>query len=579
MIPLVPALAALLSAAAAFGIGLWLRRQGSCLPPVFLYLLLALPFAAGGFHSYTAAVTTAVLLVDLLMLARKNKGLRLVYNLNSLTVLTVTVFYCVSPLWAADKGMAVFGILKALPLLLLALMLMQRSPEERASALAVVPYSGAAMTIVSCLLLLCPNLVRYVTVDGRLSSFMQYPNTFAMFLLAGLVLNNTKNVRRKFDLPVDAVLVAGILLSGSRMGAALLLIAVAGLAVLNKKKKELLLLGISLAAAVGIALVASALGLSGADRLLGVLENPHSLMVRLLYYKDALPVIAKHPLGLGYLGYRTMEGVFQTGRYAVVFVHNGLLQLLLDIGWVPGLLMAAALVKTLFSKKTPAGNRLLLLLLLGHCLVDFDLEFFLFWVLILLLLDFDKGEVVRLQKGTAVGKALFVAALTLSLWLGAGDLLYNLGYTDASLTVTPFHTDALCAKLVTCARSEEVDALADRILRQNPDNALAWNAKADAAFSRGWVADMMEYKEAALRCDRYATEYYADYFEKLWVAREGFLQMGDTDSASVCADKLRAIPQWMAAVSTDTDPLAYRAGMDQTLVLPEEYTALLAQLG
>lgn len=176
-------------------------------------------------------------MVNLILIFKQQKHLRFHVNLNTIAVLLVPAFYTISPLWAADKGMAIFGILRYLPLSLYVLTLMQYSREQLRRALSLVPLCCAWMTLSSCLLLLIPGIDAYVTVKERLSGFMQYPNTFAAFLLAGLVLQGTKESRSKSDLMTDAILIYGIILSGSQTGFILLFIALAGIVLIQKDPK------------------------------------------------------------------------------------------------------------------------------------------------------------------------------------------------------------------------------------------------------------------------------------------------------------------------------------------------------
>lgn len=579
MTSLIPMLAVGFSIVAAALLDWYMGRQGKRIPRIFLYLTFILPFAAGGFHTYTAMVTTVLLAVNLVLTAKAHKKLRFLWNLNTAAVFLVTLGYCVTPFWAADKGMAAFGIVRYVPLALYALNLMQYSPEEKARCLELIPLSGALMTLLSCILLPLPGMDTYLTVNGRLSAFFQYPNTYAAFLLAGIILVNTKFSQSRLVLLINAVLILGVVLSGSRTGFLLLIPALIGIILIQRKWKLLVSMGATLGIGLILALIATELGLlRNADRFASIGQNTGSFLVRLLYYKDALPVILRNPFGIGYLGYRATECSFQTGRYTVSFVHNGLLQQLLDIGWAPALMMTAALLKGMLSRKTAPEKKLLLFIVLAHCMLDFDLQFFVFWVILLSSLDFDTGIVHIFRKRNTLAVLPGMLAVAVCLWLGVGDLCCTLGYTDLGLAITPFHTDALTMKLRISDDAEELDTLADRILRLCPTSSLAYSAKANAALSRGKVLDMMEYKEKAIDCARYSTEEYCDYFEKLYAVMSMYLQAGDSQSAAYCAEKLREIPQNMAAVSQGTDPLAYLTGDDTALALPEEYTAILDML-
>ena len=90
-------------------------------------LYFVLPFLAGGFHSHVSFVTSWVLFFQLLRLYRENKSLSFVLNINSLSVLMLVAAYAVAPLWAASRGMAMYGLLRYLPLLLYILLLMHGS--------------------------------------------------------------------------------------------------------------------------------------------------------------------------------------------------------------------------------------------------------------------------------------------------------------------------------------------------------------------------------------------------------------------------------------------------------------------
>ena len=123
-----------------------------------------------------------------------------------------------------------------------------------------------------------------------------------------------------------------------------------------------------------------------------------------------------------------------------------------------------------------------------------------------------------------------------------------------------------------------MDALADRILALKSSHSLAYSAKANAALARGNVLAMIQNKEQAISCARYATAEYCDYFQKLYTVHQLYLQAGDSGSAAYCREKLLAIPDMIAAVSARTDPLAFRTGNDSVLELPEAYLAVLDTL-
>lgn len=550
-----------------------MRKVQFGVPDWTVYLLVILPFLAGGFHTCTAALTAVVLILCLIKRIFAEKALRIVINTNTFMVAALAAGYCIAPFWAADKGMAVFGILRCLPLPILALLLMQYTKEDRKLWLSLLPVCGAAMTAIGCMLWAFPMTSAFVTVNGRLSGFLQYPNTFAAFLLTGLAILGAKQRKMPLDWLQGIVLITGMILSGSRTGILLLVFLGLAIAVLYRKLSPVIPLGLIVAGGILLLMI-----LLKGNQITILGRDLGSLLLRILYYKDSIPVIAQHPFGLGYMGYRALEGTFQTSPYTVSFVHSSIVQLLLDIGWIPAAIFVIALGKSLLSPSVSSAEKMVLQVLIGHSLVDFDLEFFLFWSILLLCLDWESGKIFHIRNPKIPAIIAGTASVILCTWLGLGDFLCQIGDFENALAVTPFHTDALTAKIKTTADTGELDRLGDKILSLNPTHSLAYSAKANAAFSRGAVMDMILYKEKAIQCAPFVVEEYCDYIEKLYIVMERFVEAGDHSSAVYCLEKILSIPEEIEETAAKTDPLAFHTGNSAELRLPDGYLKLVAAL-
>ena len=540
-------------------------------------LSLALPFSAGGFHTGSTAVLSLFLALACWEQIRKNGSLQFFANRMVISVLVVFAAYCITPFWAADKGMAGFALPRYLPLLLYSLFLMQVSDDLGQQLLQWIPGCGCLMTILSFLASLFPAFYPYVTINGRLAGFFQYPNSFAAFLLVGLILHSFR-IRRKADVFVSFLLMMGIVLSGSKTVFVLMLLFLSAILLKRRQLFPAMILGISLAIGLGVGFLANSLGLlSNADRFTDIHISSGTFLVRLLYFRDVIPYILSHPFGIGYMGYPAIEGLIQTGRYYVSFIHNGFLQLLLEIGWIPAVLMAFALLSAVLSSKTSLKNRFVLLAVLAHCMLDFDLQFSVFWIILLNCCNIHSGKQFSL-KSHAVPRAAVAVLCAASLWLGCGDWLYRMEKPELCLKMVPFHTNALTYQMASSTDPGQIDETADRILAFNPTHTLALSAKANISFSKGDIPAMIEYKESAIRTAPYSTEEYCDYFRMLYTAMELYLKSGDTGSAAHCRNKLLQIPNMMAAVSQKTHVLAGMTGDDSSLMLPPDYNKLLETL-
>ena len=555
-------------------------RAGTALPDERELLNLRLIFAAGFFltglyFEFCAALAAAAML---LWLWRRGK-LTLRLNLASGAVLAVFLGYVLSCFWAADRGLAPLGIPRALTVALGGLCLLQLSPEQRRVCLGDLPLIGAAMTLICAPLQLVPALEFYFSVSGRLAGFLQYPNSFALLMLLGLEQLLLEEADRRpawLRIACAALLSLGLLLSGSR---AVFLIALAALAacllirLLGRRERGLLSLWPILGAVAGGALLsvpAASLSPGAGEHLSEISVGASTFLGRLLYIRDALPVVLRQPFGLGYLGYYMTQRSFQHGVYAVRWIHCDPLQILLDIGWLPAIVAAAALVRALRVKEGGPLRHVLLLTLLAHCALDFDLQYGSLFLVLLLTLDWEQGE-ARVFAPKLPWKALAALLCAAALYLGAAAGLGDFGSPDLALSAYPIHTLRLLDRLAEIDDPAKLEETADRILALDDKAALAWDAKARCQFARGDVEGMIISKRRALRCAPYAPEEYDDFFQMLVQAEELYRRAGDRTGAAVCRQEIMGLEGRIREVIAGTDPLAWKIDDKPQLPLPPGY--------
>lgn len=561
---------------AVFGLmKLWGKREN---PERMLELfLLAVPFCLGGFHVWLSALASMYLLLCLMSCAKKG-GLKISAGLPLAAFGLLPVSFFLELPAAVDKGQALFGFVKFLPIPLF-LVAVQQLPKQQLSQLwRTVPVAGTVMTAISAVLQCIPALQPYLQVNGRLAGFFQYPNTFAAYLLCGVICLAAQSgggVRRYV---MEGVMIFGILQSGSRTAAALLVVTLLVFTLYRKDRVGGALLAGAMSGATVFVILTMCTG--GTDRLTRYITAPwesSTFLGRLLYYKDALPVIASHPFGLGYRGYSFLQGSFQTGVYTTRYVHNELMQLLLDVGWIPALLLVLAVIQG-FRHQEFYG-RWLMVVMIAHSLFDFDFQFMSMAFLLVLIIY---GEAERVLTITPARCSLWYVAASLMagicLCIGAADLLGQIGYTKESLAVYPAQTDALMECLTKAEDTETMAVTADRILKINPHVSLAYSAKALEAFAQGDGAQVITNKRQAIALARYDLSEYENYLDLLFILYPCYLQAGMSDSAEICRQEIISVPEMLAQVESNTDPLAWKIADRPQLTLPEAYRIRIAQM-
>ncbi len=538
-------------------------------------LLLLAPFFLGCYYPWASALT-AVYLLALLVLWQAKQPLIFRADPLLLASAAIVLFHLLGVFWGVDKGMAPLGALKFLPLPLYVLALDQLESEQRTGLFRRLPYAACVMAVLSFLLSRVPLLHDWFLIMGRQAGFFQYPNTYALYLLAAAAVVLFGAPLRFGPLPYLAVLIAGIALSGSRT-VFVLLIPVLAFACLREKdrsRRTQLVLFLAAILVLGAVYVLLTDDRATIGRFLTISVGSSEFLGRLLYARDALPVILRHPFGLGYLGYSWLQGSFQTGVYAVRHVHNELLQLLLDVGWIPAVLFIAAFFRAF---RAPSGcplRRVLLAVIGLHCLLDFDTQF----VSVALLLFTAMAIEPRGRKALRANGAVFAAGALLglfALFFGAADFTSFCGKTETAAKLYPAFTSAWVELLPEAQTAEELDAAADRILKVNRSVSLAHSAKASAAFSQGRFNAAVQEKEEAIRLAKYTREEYLDYFDMLEEAYEIYAAAGEEISASFCLEKMKTIPGMLQAADAGTSRLGRMIRDLPQLDFPADYQARL----
>ena len=539
---------------------------------MFEILLALIPYAIGIFHEWTAGILSAVLLVMIIIKARKADDFRFPMDMLFAGACLIPLSFLISPLWAVDKGMTVLGFTKFLPLPLSIVLL--RQYKKPLDVLKYIPLSGAVMTVLSFILGLIFKAEGWFLVSGRLAGFFQYPNTFALFLLVGLCYIIFKEKITKLEFGIGGVLVIGIFLSGSRTVFVLLvLVAILYIIFCGSKTKRvygIVSLAVALLVAGGYVVITG--NRESVGRFLTTSLSASTFVGRFLYFKDAFFQIIRHPLGLGYMGYYYSQSTFQTGVYTVQNVHNDLLQILIDIGWIPTIILGIAIVRNFI--KIDRRSKIIVVIMFLHLLFDFDMQFICMDIIFLsLLIDYEADPEILKKKVSPI--VVFTIATLLGIYFAIPSFLSYVHKDELALKVYPCFTKSHILMLSEADTAEAMDARADKVLEYNDSVSLAYSAKARASFSRGDVKEMIKYKTAAIERNKYSIIEYTDYIDMLGYCANLYIESGDYDSAQYCIDKIKEVPGMLENVRSNTSSLAYKIKDKPELDLPEEYMKII----
>lgn len=516
-------------------------------------------FLLGIFHEFIGCLFTAVELIFLYYLYRKNRRLIVYDNLNFIFLVFIIFMYLFSVIYAIDRGMALLGFISMLSLLLFALIIMQLSNQQRSEIMAVIPLCGMIMLIINALFFLTKFGRDFFYVNNRIGGFFQYPNTFALFLLIGVIITLTKEELKKIDYLLFVGLIIGIILTGSRTVYLITFGFMIYFSIINRQiLKACLLMSIGLII-IFLMIVFTGIDIFFVERLMSINLSSSTFLGRLLYYKDGLLAIIKHPLGLGYLGYYYIEPQIQTGVYSIRFIHNDILQLFLDVGILPGLMFVCMIIKSLVAKNVSKLNRLILLAIIVHSLFDFSLQYkSIFFILILSLDLFSGKEKVIYKDNLKIVKTSGVAIASFVSLYCAITMMFNvIGMSEISIQYLPIYTEAMISRLVITDDLDEGVMLANKILKLNKNVVIAYDVLAIDEYGKQNYDLMITYKEKSIDLQKYNINAYDNYVTMLSVAID-YYQDVDQNRYEEYVQKLQAVPIKIESIKNKTSSLAYK---------------------
>jgi hypothetical protein len=331
---------------------------------------------------------------------------------------------------------------------------------------------------------------------------------------------------------------------------------------------------------VGGILFAVAVMLWGKDtvlyRYLNISLTESTFVGRILYAVDALPLLLRYPFGMGYMGYYYIQSSVQTGLYSVMYAHNDLLQLFLDVGLIPGTLFLIAICSYLRKKETNPKNKIIVGTILLHCLLDFDLQFILMFLLLTYLMDDATAKTVNLKcLWVKAGAGVMVAV---SVYMSIPLLAAHMDCRQLADAMYPFHTQNQLKMLEQETDIASADALSKKIMSRNTACYVPYIIQSQCAYSQGDFLSVMTNKRLVLQKAPFCYEEYVQYCLMLINGAKAYLQNGDVESAEVCHRELCEVVLQLANTKDKISILGSMIKDQPRFDLPEEIQSYVNQI-
>ncbi len=479
-----------------------------------------------------------------------------------------------------DRGESVFGLIRLSTILIAGIAIHQLGEDDKNFFLRKIPILGM-MLIAGCIFHRFTFFKGWISAGGRLNGAFEYSNTLALFLLLGII--SAEHLYRKEKRAIQLILVIGILGTGSRTVFSVLCGYLFFYFIKYKGKNKYILLAFLIV--IGSVCLITVLGVNlyGINRFLKINIHASTFQGRLLYWEDAVRMLAKRPAGLGYMGYFYFQQSEQTGVYSVRFVHNEWLQWLLDYGILSGISLFIYLYLKCRQSPMSVPDKELLCVI-GVCsFFDFHLQFFAIVFIVLLLIP--KGDMIwrskwrRKRKGWRRGLPI-VTGLLFCLCVTVGIAEYYANREDYRQAVkwNPFSAQYKQEYLLQSEDLDTANIYADKLLRENQYLYAAYMIKSNAAAKNGHLHDFITNRRQVLKLRKYKISEYEDYFKILFNWYLDASEQKNVAEMEECLAAMEEIPALIMKVKKETSFRAYCIQEKPDLSFDQEYICLMRAL-
>lgn len=525
-------------------------------------LLFVAPFITGLISIWSLALFSVLCICGILYKVVKKKEIVFPAGKNITFIGIYLLSFLIVELYAVDKGMNMLAFFKNISILLFILLYAQFENSNKSiwDRFKVIQISACA-TVIYCLMLM---LESNIFLENRLQGTFYYANSYGLFLLIGTVSLFCNEKYSWKDYIMFFVLFIGILLTNSR---AIFILTLVGLVVtlfLNKKNFKL---KITLIMSFVLLFVSIYTFTKIEKRINMDMATSSEFITRLLYYKDALKMIKENPFGYGYEGWYYKQAEIQTGVYDTKYVHNSFLQILLDVGIIPTVLLIIMLGVAFFSKRQTYFSRIIMALILLHSMIDIDFEYIYFILILVLFIEF-KYKKFRLDKSYYF---ILTILQVLCIWyfmIFVADACYASGDYESAIKIIPFHTEAIQEMLYSTNKQELQLKYANEVLIYNKNVSGAYEAIKNDLVLKDKYMDAIEVEEKRLSLNKYTMYNYLLYADLLSTA----LKYYDEENANekIILEKIADIELRIINVLKDTNPLCYKTIHIPNLEIPVE---------
>lgn len=542
---------------------------------LLIILLLIIPFFRGLYFAHELFCFGAIICIMLCVCVFRHKKMIINLSIESLCIYTIIFLYSISPLFAVDKGMAVIGVLRFIAILLFYILIQQHTyyNNQYSKALSnTIKMIGIILSLISIISIFIPPLKNFIFQKNRMGSYIQYANTFCVLLLVSYILIVKKVKVKWYELIGLVSIFACILLSFSRSMNIITFIVVITTLIINRSRFKVITTTYFFGCGLGVLLSKMAMVNESIDRIQNISFGVGEWQSRLLYYIDSIQIIKENPFGLGYLGYYYVQKIYQSAIYHVKFIHSSILQIAIDIGILGAVIFVAIFIKFIITKKVDIHDKLIMLVMFLHSIIDIDMEFPIILIVIcVIVVKYNSANIIVINR-VFLYKAVICIMIPIYFYMALCTGYNYFGYADKAISMYPLYTEATITDMKINYKDniEIAKSRAEEILNHNKNIKEAYIVLRNYYTKNYRYDEALYYAKRVMALDPLHIKYVEKYSEILLLSVKYAIMNNKVLQANKYIDKICELESYIDNQRQRVSERAYRLNRIPTLVMTKK---------
>lgn len=262
----------------------------------------------------------------------------------------------------------------------------------------------------------------------------------------------------------------------------------------------------------------------------------------------------------GYMGYSYYYPEVQTADYTLKFIHNDFLQQAIDTGIIPMFMLIYLFASNILSKKSTSYKKEILVIMLLHMLLEFDMQFLVIHLIFVMLLEEKEAYIkcFKIRQAIVTITLLTIIQIGAFIYFGIGSFSDKYGNYETALNLLPNKTNSNIQKLTNVQDVTEAYEIANELLKNNKYISIAYKAKANYAYYTENWEQMIENQKRVISLNKYDIKEYEEYIFMISNGLEKTIKQNQNENTKYLIKEALNVRKLLEVVKQNTSQLAYK---------------------